>query len=130
MGIQPDIIVCRSKQELEPKVREKISLYCNVPIDHVISSPDADNIYTLPALFQEQRLTEISTSRLRLNMPYPSKDGTHQVPFAPFVRHAKRHCPALTIAVTLGLGKSGADAAQTKQTAKGGGGDGFEGLAA
>src|SRR5438128_2267122 len=100
MGIQPDIIVCRSKQALEPKVREKISLYCNVPIDHVISSPDTDNIYTLPALFQEQRLAEITTSRLRLNMPYSSKEGPHQVPFATFVRHAKRHCPDLTIAVT------------------------------
>jgi CTP synthase len=100
MGIQPDIIVCRSKQALQPKVREKISLHCNVPIEHVISSPDTDSIYVLPALFQEQHLAEITTSRLRLNMPYPSKDGTLQEPFAPFVRHAKRHCPALTIAVT------------------------------
>ena len=100
MGIQPDIIVCRSKQALDPKVREKISLHCNVPIDHVISSPDTDNIYILPALFQEQRLAEITTSRLRLNMPYAAKDGVHEVPFAPFVRHTRRHCPSLTMAIT------------------------------
>src|SRR5207244_5164878 len=100
MGIQPDIIVCRSKQALQPKVCEKISLHCNVPIEHVISSPDTDNIYVLPALFQEQHLAEITTSRLRLNMPYPSKDGTHEVPFAPFVSHAKRPSDSLTIAVT------------------------------
>jgi CTP synthase len=100
MGIQPDIIVCRSRQALQPKVCEKISLHCNVPIHQVISSPDTDNIYILPALFEQQHLAEITTSRLRLNMPYPAKDGAHQVPFAPFVLHAKRHCPSLTLAVT------------------------------
>ena len=99
MGIQPDIVVCRSKEALQPKVREKISLYCNVPIEHVISSPDTDSIYTLPALFQQQRLAEISTSRLQFNMPYPAKEGL-TIPFEPFVRHAKRHCDTLTIAIT------------------------------
>jgi CTP synthase len=100
MGIQPDIIVCRSKQALQPKVREKISLHCNVPIEQVISSPDEESIYTLPSLFQQQRLAQLTTSRLRLNMPYPSKEGAQQVPFAPFVRHAARHNPTLTVAVT------------------------------
>jgi CTP synthase len=99
MGIQPDIVVCRSKQALQPKVREKISLYCNVPIDQVISSPDADSIYTLPHLFEQQHLAEITTSRLRLNMPYPSKD-TSQIPFEAFVRHLKCHNPTINIAVT------------------------------
>jgi CTP synthase len=99
MGIQPDIIVCRSKHPIEPKVREKISLHCNVPIDHVISNPDTDSIYTLPHLFQQQHLAEITTSRLRLNMPYSAKDSS-RIPFGPFVQHIKRHSPTLTIAVT------------------------------
>ena len=72
MGVQPDIIVCRSKQDLQRKVREKISLHCNVPIDHVISSPDTESVYTLPSLFQEQHFAETAISRLRLNMPYPA----------------------------------------------------------
>ena len=87
------------KQPLQPKVREKISLYCNVPIDHVISNPDTDSIYTLPSLFQQQHLAEISTSRLRLNMPYPAKEVL-AIPFEPFVQHVKRHSPTLTIAIT------------------------------
>lgn len=99
IGIQPDIIVCRSKEPLQRKVCEKISLYCNVPIDHVISNPDTDSIYTLPHLFQQQHLSEITTSRLRLNMPYPSKDST-QILFEAFVQHARRHNPTLNIAVT------------------------------
>jgi CTP synthase len=99
MGIQPDLVVCRSKEALQLKVREKISLYCNVPIEQVISSPDTESIYTLPAIFQKQRLAEIATSRLQLNMPYPDKDG-FAVPFEPFVRHARRHCDTLTVAIT------------------------------
>jgi CTP synthase len=99
MGIQPDIVVCRSPEPLQRKVREKISLHCNVPIDHVISNPDAESIYTLPSLFQQQHLAEITTSRLRLNMPYPSKDSS-QIPFEPFVQHIKRHSPTLSIAIT------------------------------
>ncbi|MEE8300854.1 MAG: CTP synthase [Candidatus Tectomicrobia bacterium] len=99
MGIQPDIIVCRSKEPLQRKVREKISLYCNVPIDQVISSPDTDSIYTLPHLLDQQNLTTIATSRLRLNMPYPSKESAQSL-FAPFVHHNKRRSPVLNIAVT------------------------------
>jgi CTP synthase len=99
MGIQPDVIVCRSKHPLQPKVREKISLHCNVPIDQVVSNPDTDSIYTLPYLFQQQHLAEIATRRLRLNMPYPAKESS-RIPFAPFVQHIKHHSPTLTIAVT------------------------------
>ena len=99
MGVQPDIIVCRSKHDLQRKVREKISLHCNVQIDHVISSPDTESVYTLPALFQEQQFAETVISRLRLNMPYPA-EGEKQVPFTPFVRHASRQNPPLTIAMT------------------------------
>ncbi len=99
MGVQSDIIVCRSKHDLQSKVREKISLHCNVPIDHVISSPDTESVYTLPALFQKQYFAETTISRLRLNMPYPA-EGEKQVPFAPFVRHTRRKNPPLTIAMT------------------------------
>lgn len=99
MGIQPDIVVCRSKESLQRNVREKISLYCNVKSDHVISSPDTDSIYTLPYLLDQQNLTAITTHRLRLNMPYPSKESA-EIPFTPFVHHNKRRSPMLNIAVT------------------------------
>ena len=97
MGVQPDIIVCRSKHDLQRKVREKISLHCNVQIDHVISSPDTESVYTLPALFQEQHLAETAISRLRLNMPYPAegeKTGALCAVLAPFASQepAAGHC--------------------------------------
>ncbi len=99
VGIQPDIVVCRSQQTLQRKTREKISLHCNVPIDHVISSPDSDSIYTLPHQFKQQHLAEIATSRLRLNMPYPSGEED-PIPFDTFVQHVKRYGPQLNIVVT------------------------------
>ena len=99
MGVQPDIVVCRSPQALQPKVREKISLHCNVPIGNVISSPDTESIYTLPHQFQQQNLAEIVTSRLRLNMPYPAKDEP-PIPFKAFVQHSRRRSPQLNIAIT------------------------------
>ena len=99
LGVQPDIIVCRSKMGLQNKVREKISLHGNVAIDNVISSPDTDSVYTLPALFQEQQFAETTISRLRLNMPYPA-GGEKQVPFAAFVRHARKRNPHLIVAMT------------------------------
>jgi len=99
VGIQPDIMVCRSQRALQRKVCEKIGLYCNVPLGQVISSPDTESIYTLPYLFQKQHLTEIVTRRLRLNMPYPSGEED-TIPFADFVEHVQRKHRQVHIAVT------------------------------
>ena len=93
VGIQPDIMVCRSQQALQRKVCEKIGLHCNVPLDQVISSPDTESIYTLPHLFQQQRLAELVTHRLRLNMPYPSGEED-TMPFADFVAHVRGQASA------------------------------------
>ncbi len=56
MGLQPDIIVCRSEIPLSPSVRQKISLFSNVSENAVISSPDLPTIYKLPLKFEEQNL--------------------------------------------------------------------------
>jgi CTP synthase len=100
MGVQPNIVVCRSAHAMQRKVREKISLHCNVSSDHVISSPDVSSVYLLPSVLQEQHVAELTVKQLGLNMPYPAKAGTQDQPFAPFVRHARRQSPQLTIAMT------------------------------
>jgi CTP synthase len=56
MGLQPDIIICRSEIPLTPSIRQKISLFSNVPEKAVISSPDLPTIYKLPLKFEEQKL--------------------------------------------------------------------------
>lgn len=84
LGVQPDVIVCRSKQPIQEKVRQKISLYCNIPANHVISSPEIDNIYALPDILDRQSLAEIVTHRLALSMPYRS-EGKRRPPLAPYL---------------------------------------------
>jgi CTP synthase len=56
IGIFPNIILGRSKKKLDEKVKEKISLFCNVAKEDVISGPDVKNIYSLPIIFAEQGL--------------------------------------------------------------------------
>lgn len=58
-GIQPDIIIARSKMPLDEKRKEKLSMFCNVPIDHVISAPDVDSIYDIPLNFEKEGLGDM-----------------------------------------------------------------------
>ena len=72
MGLQPDFIVCRSEEPLSEDVRRKLSLYCNVPPEAVISNPNMEVIYKLPLLFEEQRLGEYLCKILSLPPRKPS----------------------------------------------------------
>ncbi len=56
LGIQPDFIVCRSEEPIDDVRKGKISIFCNVPKDHIISNPDLKNVYELPLVFEEQSL--------------------------------------------------------------------------
>ncbi len=56
LGIQPDVIVCRSENPLSRKIREKISIYSNVPVENVFSSPNLRTIYELPIFFKNEGL--------------------------------------------------------------------------
>ena len=56
LGIQPDIIICRSEREIPKTERKKISLFCNVPIDNVIETVDVKTIYEAPISFHKEKL--------------------------------------------------------------------------
>jgi len=56
IGIQPDILVCRSEKALAKDAREKIALFCNVPAEAVIQAIDVDSIYKVPAFFADENL--------------------------------------------------------------------------
>ncbi|UZW59350.1 CTP synthase [Lysobacter enzymogenes] len=66
IGIQPDVLLCRSEQPLPDSERRKIALFTNVPEKAVISAVDLDNIYKLPQWFHEQGLDAIVLDRLRI----------------------------------------------------------------
>ncbi len=66
IGIQPDILLCRSEQPLPESERRKIALFTNVPENAVINAIDLDNIYKIPLWLHEQGLDSIVVERLRL----------------------------------------------------------------
>lgn len=67
IGIQPDVLLCRSEQPLPDSERRKIALFTNVPERAVISAVDLDNIYKMPRRFHEEGLDTIVLDRLRIN---------------------------------------------------------------
>ncbi|AAU36862.1 PyrG protein [[Mannheimia] succiniciproducens MBEL55E] len=66
IGIQPDVLICRSDRMVPPNERAKIALFCNVPEKAVISLKDVDSIYRIPALLQSQGLDDLICQRFRL----------------------------------------------------------------
>lgn len=66
IGIQPDVLICRSDRELPVEERRKIALFTNVRNEAVISAIDVDSIYKIPALLHEQMLDEIVCHKLNI----------------------------------------------------------------
>jgi CTP synthase len=71
IGIQPDILICRSEQPLGADIKRKIALFCNVDFDCVVESPDVRSIYEIPLRFHDQGLDAVVCERLRLTTPEP-----------------------------------------------------------
>lgn len=66
LGIQPNILVCRSENKLSKEIREKIALFTNVKKEAVISAHDCSTIYEVPVVLYEQNLDQIILERLKL----------------------------------------------------------------
>jgi CTP synthase len=69
IGIQPDILICRSEQAIPLSERRKIALFTNVEEKAVISAVDANSIYKIPLLLRDQGLDDIVVNKLRLDVP-------------------------------------------------------------
>jgi CTP synthase len=69
IGIQPDILVCRSEQRLGAELRRKIALFANVDVGAVIEAPDVRSIYEVPLVFVAQHLDDLVLSKLNLEAP-------------------------------------------------------------
>jgi len=71
IGIQPDILVCRSDHPLSAEIKRKIALFCNVDFGCVIDSPDVRSIYEIPLRFHEQGFDRVVCQRLHLETAEP-----------------------------------------------------------
>ncbi|QFQ32229.1 CTP synthase [Buchnera aphidicola] len=69
IGIQPDILICRSQKDIPINERKKIALFCNVPVDAVISLKDVHSIYAIPKLLKDQKLDNYICKYFKLNVP-------------------------------------------------------------
>ncbi|MFC4447635.1 glutamine hydrolyzing CTP synthase [Halorussus aquaticus] len=79
IGLQPDILVGRCEDELDPSTKEKIALFCDVPTDAVFSNPDVEDIYHVPLMVEEEGLDEYVMDRFDLSdeaLPPEERDNT------------------------------------------------------
>ena len=71
LGIQPDVIVCRSELPVGDDIKDKISLFCNVPTNCVIENLDVDVLYEAPLAMEKERLAHVVCKRLGIECPEP-----------------------------------------------------------
>ena len=72
MGIQPDVIVCRSELPLDNGIKDKIALFCNVPSDHVLQNLDVEYLYEAPLAMEKEHLAQVVCDCLKLDCPEPN----------------------------------------------------------
>ncbi|MFA6959490.1 MAG: CTP synthase [Opitutaceae bacterium] len=94
IGIQPDILVCRCDHPLEAGLRDKISMFCNVPVKAVIECGDVDSIYELPLALQKERMDDLVIDLFGLKNPAPEKNIWTEI-----VRRVKNPANEVTIGV-------------------------------
>jgi CTP synthase len=101
LGIQPDIIACRAASPVTDKVRQKISVYSNVPFERVISLPDSASIYMIPAILRDKGL-DFQVARLlriedRINLRHERKAWAQWCDFTDKIDAAKKQ---ITVGIT------------------------------
>jgi CTP synthase len=94
LGIQPDMLICRSDRALTQEVREKIALFTNVEAESVIDGRDVSTIYEVPLIFAEQEIDEILLEKLDLTCPKPNLREWRR-----FVDRVKKPAGRITIGI-------------------------------
>jgi CTP synthase len=71
IGIQPQVLICRTEQPLSQEIRKKIALFTNVELEGVIEAPDLETIYQVPLSLKQQGLDDFILARLHIDAPQP-----------------------------------------------------------
>ncbi len=87
IGLQPDILICRSEKHLTRELRDKIALFCNVETRSVVEGRDVASIYEVPLVFEKERLAQIVIEKLNLKRKKP--DLKRWTNFVERVKHPK-----------------------------------------
>ena len=94
IGIQPDILLCRTNQYLPKEIKAKIALFCNVTVDEVITAKDVECIYEVPLVFLKERLDEKIVEKLNIWTRAPHLDLWEEI-----VRRLKAPKSSVNIAI-------------------------------
>ena len=79
LGISPDVLVCRSEQELPKDEKKKIALFCSVPNERVISMHDVDTVYSVPILLNKQKVDKTIIEKLKIKAKQPNLNDWKRV---------------------------------------------------
>ena len=79
LGISPDVLVCRSEQELPKDEKNKIALFCSVPAKSVVSMHDVETVYSIPILLNKQKVDETILKKLNLKIKKPNLNDWKRV---------------------------------------------------
>ena len=79
LGISPDVLVCRSEQELPKDEKKKIALFCSVPNESVISMQDVDTVYSVPILLNKQKVDKTIIEKLKIKTKQPNLNDWKRV---------------------------------------------------
>jgi len=94
IGIQPDILLCRTDRFLSDEIKKKIGLFCNLGVDQVITAKDVDLIYEVPLIFHQQHLDDKITELLNIWTRAPRLEE-----WEAFVEKSKNPKDTVTIAI-------------------------------
>lgn len=115
IGIQPDIIVCRTEKPLSRELKDKIGLFCNIDGNAVVQNIDADTLYAVPLLLNKEGLDTLVVKKLNLQCSEPDLDEwiamvesirnpKHKVKIALVGKYVELHDAYLSVAEALGHG--------------------------
>ena len=79
LGISPDVLVCRSEQELPKDEKNKIALFCSVPAKSVVSMHDVETVYSIPILLNKQKVDDTILKKLNLKIKKPNLNDWKRV---------------------------------------------------
>lgn len=74
IGIQPDLLVCRTEHRISAEMKDKIALFCNVSANRVIENLDADTLYSVPLALEEEGLPQLVCEHFKLDCKEPNLD--------------------------------------------------------
>jgi len=94
IGIQPDILLCRTNKYLPKEIKSKIALFCNVTVDEVFTAKDVECIYEVPLVFNKEGLDQKIVEKLNIWTRAPQLDNWEEI-----VRSLKESTSSITIAI-------------------------------